>query len=145
MNVYSELNERHQQEFNEFPMVFAFSKEQLDKAMVKLGLDPGDTDKVVGFFGGGIYRKSDQGKLDELLERQRREKQQAIDDDKTGKGYIFHMFYAVLDGHEFGFTEELDDSLELLGLTMEEIEKSKPLKRGLKLAIEKIKKRSALK
>ena len=33
MNSYVEMKERHQKEVNEFPMKFAFSDEQLKKAM----------------------------------------------------------------------------------------------------------------
>ena len=91
MNAYAELQGRHQDEFEKFPMVYAFGQNQIDKTLKKLGLNPEDTDKVSGFGDtGGIYLRSDESRLREMLERHERERQQAIADDTTGKGYIFH-------------------------------------------------------
>lgn len=59
MNRYAELKNRFQQEIDAFPMKWAFSKEQFDKSMRELGLDPADTDKIIGIPGGGFIRKSD--------------------------------------------------------------------------------------
>lgn len=43
MNAYQEMQDRQQKEFNSFPCFFAFSQEQFDEGMKKLGLKPGDT------------------------------------------------------------------------------------------------------
>ena len=37
-NKYDEIKEKHQQRVNNFPMIFAFSQEQLYEGMKKLGL-----------------------------------------------------------------------------------------------------------
>ena len=52
MNRYAELKNRFQQEIDAFPMKWAFSQEQFDKSMRELGLDPADTDKIIGFECG---------------------------------------------------------------------------------------------
>lgn len=44
---YTELRDKHQQEFNRFPLGFAFSKEQFNEMMGKWRLDPvNDLDKI---------------------------------------------------------------------------------------------------
>ena len=45
-NKYDEIKEKHQQRVNNFPMIFAFSQEQLYERMKKLGLKSTDTDKI---------------------------------------------------------------------------------------------------
>ena len=35
--TYLEMKERHQKEVNDFPMAFAFNKEQLESALQKIG------------------------------------------------------------------------------------------------------------
>ena len=59
MNRYEEQRFRHQNEFNAFPIMYAFSNEQFDKGMIKLGLNPDDTDKIYSIGEGGYIRKSD--------------------------------------------------------------------------------------
>ena len=77
-----------------------------------------------------------------MFARHKREREEAIANDTTGKGYIYQMFRHELANHEFDYTEDLDDTLAAVGLTMEEIENSKPLKRGLDKAIESVRKGS---
>ena len=43
---YLELKWKHQKEFNEFPMFFAFNRKQFDEGMKTLGLKPNQTNKV---------------------------------------------------------------------------------------------------
>jgi len=141
MNAYVELRNKHQHEIGEFPMFFAFDSKQFEEGMVNFGLLPTDTDKVCGFGGtGGFILKSDSGKLIEMFARHAKEREAAIAADKKGNGYIYQMFLFELKNHEYGYTWELDDTLAALEFTLEDIEKSKPLKYGLEKAITKIKK-----
>jgi len=145
VNAYEEMKCRHQQEVNDFSMAFAFSESQFEKGMRKLGLNPEDTHLIYRFGDtGGFYLKSDADKLHAMFERHQRERDEAVASDKTGKGYIFQMFRFELESHDYDFTEDLDDTLAAVGLTMEVIEGNKALKRGLDLAIKSIKKRSIL-
>jgi hypothetical protein len=135
-NTYAELRVRHQDEFNAFPMAFAFSDKQFDEGMRKLGLDPTETDKIYGFAGtGGFYRRNDADALHEMLDRHEKERQDAMAGDSTGDGYIFDMFFCELAGHEYDWTCDLTDTLEVLDLTMEDIERDERLQRGLKKAM----------
>lgn len=141
MNAYIEMTGRHQQEFNEFPMFFAFTDKQFEENMAQLGLTPNDTDKIYSLKGtGGFYLRSDGSKLHEMSNRQAKERKDAIDADKKGTGFIYDMFRYELVKHDFGFTWDLTETLDILGLSMEDVEKSKALSCGLKKAIAKFEK-----
>jgi len=133
-NTYKTLKEKHQEEVNNFPMAFAFSEEQVKEGLVKLGLSPEDRDKVCSIPGGGFIRKTDAQALNDMFVRHAKEKQEAINGDTTGEGYIFDMFRYELANHEYGYTMELDDTLDALGYTFEDIEKSEKLTKGITLA-----------
>ena len=134
-NMYREMLGRHQEETNSFPMFFAFSNEQFDDGMRRFGLNPEDTVKVYSIGGGGYIRREDVGKLGEMFGRHHRERQKAINADKKGTGFIYDMFRYELANHEYGYTQDLDDTLDSLKITMEEIEQSPALTRGLKKAM----------
>lgn len=134
-NTYSILKQKHQEEVNNFPMGFAFSKKQLEEAMEKLGLTATDTDKVVSIGGGGFIRKTDSEALGEMWSRQKKEMKDAIDNDTTGDGFIFDMFAYELANHEYGYTGEIEPALDALGLTIDEINASESLLYGLNKAV----------
>lgn len=134
-NLYIELKEKHQKEVNEFPMVFAFNKEQFGEGLKKLGLEPSDTDKIYILSNcGGFIRKTDCKAFNEMFERHSNEMSCAIVNDSTGDGFIFDMFYYELANHEYSYTMDLSDTLEALGLTKEKINNSPNLLHGLQKA-----------
>ncbi len=130
-NKYLELKEKHQKEINEFPMFFAFSQEQLTKGIENLNTT---AEKCYSIGCGGFIRKTDSKKLTELFLRQAKEQQIAIEKDKTGEGFILDMFQYELDNHEYKYTMDARDTLDALGLTIDEISKSQPLLNGFRLA-----------
>lgn len=135
MNKYKELKDKHQKEFNQFPMKFAFSDEQFERGMAELGLKPDQTDMVYGFAGtGGFYRRSDAPALHEMLERHARERQEALAADPTGDGYIYDMFLYELRNHEYGYTGDAEDTLDALDITWEQLEADARLKHGFQKA-----------
>lgn len=142
MNKYREMKERHQTEVNEFPIQFAFSNEQFKEGMEKLGLTEKDTDKVVATVGGGFIRKADVAAYKEMLTRHYNERAEAINNDLTGNGFIYDMFKEELSNHEYGYTYELDDTLDSLGFTIEDINNNTNLKYGLELAMKDYKEES---
>ena len=133
-NAYTELTKKHSTEFNDFPMVFAFSTEQFKEAMEKLGLEVTDTDKIYKGFGGGFYKRTDSARLKELTGRHTKDMEDAISADITGEGFIFEMFDYELSNHEYCYTYDITDTIDALGLTIEEINGNEALKHGLKLA-----------
>ena len=139
MNRYAELRHRQQEEFNALPLGFAFSNKQFDEMMRKWGLDPEkDADKIYSIGAGGFVQKKDAELLHETHKRLDEEMAAAIAADETGEGFIYEMFLYELDNHEYGYTGELEETLDALGYTLEDINADKRLLRGLNRATKEI-------
>jgi hypothetical protein len=133
MNTYRKLKAKHQKEVNEFPMFFAFSDKQFKEGMEKFGLSENDTDKIYKFGNtGGFYLRSDAQKLHEMLDRHFQETTEAIKNDDE---FVYDMFEYELANHEYCITYDLEDTLDALGLTAEQINADKRLTHGLNKAI----------
>lgn len=135
-NKYRELKTQQQKEVNEFPFFFAFNDEQFIEGMKRFGLTADDTDKIYKFGNtGGFYLRADAGRLREMGDRHKAEREAAISADKRGTGYIFQMFRDELANHEFTYTGDIEDTLDALCITVEEINNNPNLRRGLDKAI----------
>lgn len=134
MNRYAELRNRQQAEINDFPFMWAFNNKQFEEGMARLGLLPTDTDKIYSIGAGGFIRKTDAAAMHEMMKRHVSEQQAAIEADTTGEGFILDMFVYELDNHEYGYTRDLEPTLDALGLTVDEINASPALLHGFKLA-----------
>ncbi len=131
-NAYKDMKERHQKEFNEFPMVFAFSDEQFKESMNQLGLDPTETDKIYAYGDtGGFFKKSDAEKLHDMNQRHSEERKNAI---ATDDNFIYEMFFYELGNHEYGYTQDVSDTLDALGLTIDEVNNNVRLLKALEKA-----------
>lgn len=133
MNKYLQMKKAHQEEVNNFPMVFAFSKQQFEEAMSKLGLTSTDIDKICSIGGGGIIRKTDVDSLKSMFDKHNKEKQEAINNDDE---YIFQMFNYELSNHEYCYTGSISDTLDALGFTYDEIQANSRLLTALNSAID---------
>ena len=131
MNKYTELKSKHQKEVDAFPFGFAFNQKQFDEMMEKWGLAPTDTDKIYKIGGGGYVRKSDADGMDEMFARHEAERKAAMQDDE----YLYQMFDYELANHEYSYTGDLEDTLDALGLTMDEINADPRMADALKRAI----------
>lgn len=140
-NKYDELKEQHSKEFSKFPIFFAFDENQFKEGMQKLGLTENDKDKVANIGFGGIIRKTDIEAFKGMNIRHREEIKEAIQNDKTGEGFIKDMFLSEMANHEYGYTRDITDTLEACGLSYEDIENNENLKNGLNLAKEEYFKR----
>lgn len=136
MNAYMEMKERQQAEFNALPLGFAFSDKQFREMMRGWGLDPEkDLKKICRLpVGGGFIQKKDQKLLCDTMDRHEAELKAAIEADKTGEGFIFDMFLAELENHEYSYTMDTTDALYALGLTAEEVVNDDRLNRGITMA-----------
>lgn len=134
-NRYAVLREKQQQEFNKLPLGFAFSNKQFDEMMKGWGLDPDkDLDKIYQIPGGGFVQKKDHALLHETMDRHQKEMEEAIAADPDGTGFVYEMFLYEMDNHEYGYTGDLEDTLDALGMTIEEIAASEKLMAGLEKA-----------
>lgn len=116
-NKYLETKERHQKEFNAFPIMFAFSNKQFEEGMKKLGLKASDTDKIYRFGStGGYYKREDAKDLRDMLDRHNKEMQEGLEDDQ----FLKQAFEYELANHEYCVTYDVTDTLSALGMTEEE-------------------------
>lgn len=129
-NMYRELKEKQQAEFNNFPIKFAFSREQEQRGLEELGLR--SVDEAIGIGGGGFIRESDKQAFYDMLNRLDKEHTQMLDNPK----YVVDMFKYELANHEYGYTFDLEPTLEACGLTIEEVNNNLILKKGLAAALE---------
>lgn len=134
--TYSQMSFRHQKEVDDFPIGAAFSKKQFEEMMQKWGLKVTDTKAILSLGAGCYIRKSDEPAFTEMMKRHRRERKAAIKADPSGEGFIFQMFRDELNNHEYGYTGDETDTLEALGLTLEEIENNPALLAGFNKAKE---------
>lgn len=138
MNKYEEIKNKHQKRVNDFSLGFAFSNEQFKNMMEKWGLTENDTDKIVSIDGGGFLRKTDIEEYNKMWTEIRKEHKDLIEQDKTGEGYIKDMFTYELENHEYCITYDLEDTLDSLELTYDEVMNTPNLKHGLELARKEI-------
>jgi len=133
-NLYRELRDKQENDVNSFPMMFAFSTQQFNEGMLKLGLTAQDTDKIYSIGGGGYILKTDSLLLSNMMNNHSIEMQNNIDNDLTGDGFIFDMFLYELCNHEYSYTGDISDTLNCLDLTINDINNSKTLLHGFKRA-----------
>ena len=134
-NEYLKLREKQQAEFDALPLKAAYGEKQFNEMMTAWGLDPvKDQNKVFHLVAGMYYLRKDSKLISETLKRHQEEMQKAIAADPTGEGFIFDMFTAEMANHEYGYTGDIGETLDALGLTAEEINGSETLQNGLRLA-----------
>lgn len=132
MNRYAAMKRRHQEEVHALPLGFAYSDRQFIEMMRGWGLDPDkDTDKIYRLPGGGFVRKKDHALLHGTLDRHDAELKAAIAADTTGEGFIYEMFVSELRDHEYSYTMDVEETLDALGYTAEDIRADGRLARGL--------------
>lgn len=132
---YLELKNKHAEEFNDFPIAFAFSGSQFIEAIEELGLKPSEADKIHEVVRNGFIRKSDLKKFKDMFKRHEAERNMAM---ATSDKYIESMFSYELANHEYGYTMDATDTLEALGLTADEIKKDARLLKGFNEAVSKV-------
>ena len=110
---YNELTQRIKEEINAFPMFFAFSDEQFKKGLEEFGAKPAD---LVKGFAGALYRKTDADRLHAMLKRHDEELSDAMKDDV----FLIEAICYELGNHEYSYTYDPTDTIECLGLDMED-------------------------
>ena len=135
MESYEAMQKRHQQEVNAFPIKWAFNNRQLEQGMRELGLNPSQTNEIVGIGGGGFIRRSDRQAFIDMFKRQDAERKAALAAQKTGSEYAYQMFLCELGNHEYVITGNLSDTLDACGLSAEQINNDPKLRKALARAI----------
>lgn len=136
MNKYKEFSDRVMEEVNALPLGFAFSNKQFEEMMNEWGLTVEDTDKIYKLgISGGFYRKEDSQFIKDTLARHEQELQDEIAADPDGTNFIYDMFVYELRNHEYSYTGDIDETLDALGFTIEDIKNDERLEKGLLLAM----------
>ena len=105
---YRALRERWQKMYNDFPMGFAFSEEQLEEQKKKLGIKSNDEILGIG-VGGGFIKKSDKEAFDKMIKQVHDEEVKARDDDE----YLYQMFVYEMGNCEYQLSGDTEYVLEM--------------------------------
>ena len=134
-NLYLELRNRQQKRFDDFCYkyaFFAFSREQLLKGFKKLGITEEEAaDKLYSMGGGGYYLKEKAAEFNSIITLGDKERREAAADPETGDKYLFQMFYFELNNHEYSYTGEMEETLDSLGYTLEDVKSDQRLAEAL--------------
>ena len=114
---YLDLKNRHQKEFEDFPIAYAFNDKQLQEALGKLGATK---EECVSVFGhGDIIKRENVDALFALLDNQREELLQRMRDDED---FAEAAFLYEMDNHEYAINWSGDeDVLDCFGIKFEQI------------------------
>lgn len=123
-NNYQAFRDMQQNEFNSFPVHFAFGPDQFRAELEKMGLTEKDKDQLIGTGGGGFMLKTDYKKYIELINKLDRELKEQIN---TNDIFAYDMFFYELANHEYIITWDAADALEAVGLSIAELNADKRL------------------
>lgn len=114
---YEELKDRQREEFNNFPIAYAFNEQQLVGALKKLGAKK---EECVSVFGhGDIVKKEDAPKLLAMMKRHDQEVAEAMKDEEFAVG----AFLYEMNNHEYCINWEGDENvLGCFGLTPKKLD-----------------------
>lgn len=104
--AYLELKKRHEEELGRFPIAYAFNKEQLEQALVKLGAKKEECVSVMGL--GDIVKKRDAHKLIAMFKRHDKEIQEFLlhDEKEAEEAFLYEM-----DNHEYAINWDGDEDV----------------------------------
>jgi hypothetical protein len=129
------MRERQQKEFSDLPgKFFAFSDKQFNEGMQKVGLAPDDLKAIVSIGMGGFIRKDCLQGLKDHLDKSNKELQDAYASDKNGTGFLYDAFCYEMANHEYSITNDMNDTLQALGLTAEQVKSNANMRNALKKA-----------
>ena len=116
---YLDLQKRHQKEFEDFPIAYAFNDKQLEEALEKLGATKEECITVFGH--GDIVKRENAKSLVDLLEHHVKELHQKLKDDKE---FAEAAFLYEMDNHEYAINWTGDeDVLDCFNLNWEKLRK----------------------
>ena len=116
---YLDLKKKHQQEFEDFPIAYAFNEQQMKEALEKLGATK---EECVTVFGhGDIVKRIDAKALIALMRRHDEEMEQKLKDDAD---FAEAAFLYEMDNHEYAINWSADeDVLAAFAISFEFIRK----------------------
>lgn len=127
MSKYLEIKNNNQKRFNDFAekhiyWIFAFSNKEFDEKLKEHDLTK---DNIISIGAGGFIKKEHKNLYLKEMDRLYKNdafKQILDDDEEVKKAFIYE-----LANHEYCITYNLDDTLDALGITFEELKNDKRL------------------
>lgn len=117
--AYLDLQEKHREELNSFPIAYAFNDTQLKEALEKLGAE--STKECVSVMGhGDIVKKENAKPFLDMLKRQLKEVQDLLlsNEEIAEEAFLYEM-----DNHEYAINWDGDeDVLRCFGWIYAELE-----------------------
>lgn len=123
METYVQLRNRHQEEVNNFPIGFAFNDKQLEEELQRLETKASD---CISIGAGGFIRKKDKEIFVTMMRRHKKEMKEAMKDEE----FAYQAFLCELQNHEYSYTEDPEDALNALGLSVFDIENNPVLNKA---------------
>ena len=112
MTKYTEFKKIQEEMVGKFPQFFAFSNEQLEEGLKKLGAKK---EEIVSTGFGGFIKKADVKAYQELWETIGKQEEEFLKDAKN----LFEALLYELGNHEYAYTYEKEDTLSCLNLKWE--------------------------
>ena len=103
---YLELKKKHQEEFEAFPIAYAFNDKQLQEALEKLGATKEECITVFGH--GDIVKRTDAEVLIAMLEHHDEELKRKLKDDVD---FAEAAFLYEMDNHEYAINWSADEDV----------------------------------
>ena len=138
--TYKAMKDRHQAEVNALPLAFAFSKDRYIEKLAEWNITEAEAEAgaILSIGAGGFIRATDEELVKSTFERIHDETEAAIAADTTGDGFIYEMFLYELNNHEYSYTGDVDETLDALNITWEEMADNRALLNGLNKALKEI-------
>lgn len=135
MSKYLELKNNNQKRFNDFSKkyiywIFAFDSKEFENKLKEHNLTKND---IISIGAGGFIKKEHKELY--LQEMNRLNDNDAFKQIKHDDLEVKKAFMYELANHEYCITYNVDDTLDALGITAEEIKKDPRLKKILKEAV----------
>lgn len=112
---YKELKDTFSKEINDFPIAYAFDKEQFEKAKKKLGVT--SNKELLNIGTGGFIKKTDELAFVKLLDSFNARTKEFLKDYENFK----HAISYELNNHEYAYTYDLEPVMQVLGLVYKEL------------------------
>lgn len=136
-NSYKELIDKQMEETNAFPVKTATISEHFKKIVNEWNLSCYGKQLVQSGIDMFI-RKKDVKAFNDMLNRHLEEHLKAIDEDKTGDGYIYDMFVYELQKHKYKYTSRVDDTLNALAISRETLQQNTVMNQALEKACKSV-------
>lgn len=116
--AYLDLQKKHQEEIENFPIAYAFNREQLSEALERIGATS-LKECVTVFNHGDIVKKTDAKRLVDLMKNQAKEVKEAMKNEEFAEA----AFLYEMDNHEYAINWSGDeDVLACFSMTEEDLD-----------------------